>query len=46
VPFIKYLTSAEVLRDKTKIKWLIRRSKHYVLVDGKLMQKNAREELL
>jgi len=25
---------------------LIHRSKHYVLVDGKLMQKNAKDELL
>jgi hypothetical protein len=25
---------------------LIRRSKHYVLVEGKLMRKNAKEELL
>jgi hypothetical protein len=44
--FIKYLTSTEVLGDKREMEWLIRRSKHYVLVDGKLMQKNAREELL
>ena len=45
-PFIKYLNSAEVPSNKTEMERLIRRSKHYVLVDGKLMWKNAREELL
>ena len=44
--FIKYLTSAEVLSDKTEMEGLIRHSQHYVLVNGKLMRKNAREELL
>ena len=44
--FIKYLTIAEVMSDKTEMERLIHRSKHYVLVDGKLMQKNAKEELL
>ena len=33
--FIKYLTSADVPVDKTKIEHLIHRSKHYVLVEGK-----------
>ncbi|XP_066341613.1 uncharacterized protein [Miscanthus floridulus] len=44
--FIKYLTTAEVPTDKTEMERLIHRSKHYVLVDGKLMWKNAKEELL
>jgi ribonuclease HI len=38
-PFIRYLTSAEVPQDKTEMEHLIRRSKHYVLVEGKLMRK-------
>ena len=45
-PFIKYLTTVDVPTDKTEKECLIRHSKHYVLVDGKLMQKNAKEELL
>jgi hypothetical protein len=45
-PFIKYLTSAEVPQDKTKMECLIRHSKHYVLVEEKLMRKNTKEELL
>ena len=45
-PFIKYLTNADVPANKTKMKRLICHSKHYVLVDGKLMWKNAKEELL
>ena len=44
--FIKYLTLAEVPSDKTEMEWLIRHSQHYVLVNGKLTRKNAREELL
>ena len=44
--FIKYLTSAEVPANKTKTKRLIRRSKHYVLVDGSLMRKSAKEGIL
>ena len=44
--FIKYLTSADVPTDKTKIERLIRHSKHYVLVDGKLMRKSAKEGIL
>jgi len=44
--FIKYLTIAEVLSDRTEMERLICRSKHYVLMDGKLMRKNAKEELL
>jgi len=44
--FIKYLTSAEVPADKTETERLIRRSKHYVLVDGNLMRKSAKEGIL
>ena len=44
--FIKYLTSAEVPIDKTETESLIRRSKHYVLVDGNLMRKSAKEGIL
>ena len=44
--FIKYLTSAEVPTDKTETEHLIRRSKHYVLVDGNLMRKSAKEGIL
>ena len=44
--FIKYLSSAEVPADKTKTERLIRRSKHYVLVDGNLMRKSAKEGIL
>jgi hypothetical protein len=45
-PFIRYLTSVEVPQDKTEMERLIRHSKHYVLVEGNLMRKNAQEELL
>ena len=41
--FIKYLSSTEVPADKTKTERLIHRSKHYVLVDGNLMRKSAKE---
>jgi hypothetical protein len=44
--FIRYLTSAEVPEDKTEMERLIRHSKHYVLVEGKLMLKSTKEELL
>ena len=44
--FIKYLTSTEVPADKTETERLIRRSKHYVLVDGNLMRKSAKEGIL
>ena len=44
--FIKYLTSAEVPADKTETECLIRRSKHYMLVDDNLMRKSAKEEIL
>jgi hypothetical protein len=45
-PFIRYLTPAEVPRDKTEMERLVQRSKHYVLVEGNLMRKNTKEELL
>ena len=44
--FIKYLTNTNVPTDKAKIERIIRRSKHYVLVSGKLMRKNAKGEIL
>ena len=44
--FIKYLTSAEVPVDKTETERLIRRCKRYMLVDGKLMRKSAKEGIL
>ena len=43
---MKYLSSAKVPTDKTETKRLIRRSKHYMLVDGNLMGKSAKEEIL
>ena len=44
--FIKYLTNTDVPTDKTKTELLIHRSKHYVLVDGNLMRKSAKEGIL
>ena len=44
--FIKYLINAEVPADKTDTERLIHRSKHYVLVDGNLMRKSAKEGVL
>ena len=41
-----YLTTIDVSADKTEMERLICHSKHYVLVDGKLMWKNVKEELL
>ena len=43
---IKYLTTADVPADNTERKCLTRRSKHYVLVEGKLYRKNVKGELL
>ena len=43
---MKYLTTIDVLADKTEMECLICRSKHYMLVDGKLKRKNAKEKLL
>ena len=44
--FIKYLTSANVPTDKTETEHLIRRSKHYVLVDENLMSESGKEGIL
>jgi ribonuclease HI len=44
--FIKYLSEAEVPTSKAKMERLIHRSKHDVLVDGKLKRKSTKEELL
>ena len=44
--FIKYLTNSKVPADKNDTERLIHRSKHYVLVDGNLMRKSAKEGIL
>ena len=44
--FIKYLINTKVPANKTDTERLIRRSKHYVLVDGNLMRKSAKEGVL
>jgi len=44
--FIKYLSDGSGFQDKTENERLIRRSKNYTLVDGKLMRKNASSEVL
>ena len=44
--FIKYLNSADVPTDKTETECLIHRSKDYMLVDGNLMRKSAKEGIL
>ena len=44
--FIKYLYSAEVPADKIETERLTRRSKHYVLLNGNLMRKSAKEGIL
>ena len=46
VPFIKYLTYGSGYTDRTENERLMRRSKQYLLVDGKLWRKNAKEEIL
>ena len=45
-PFIRYLTTANVLADNIESERLTRRSKQYVLIDGKLHRRNAKGELL
>jgi len=45
-PFIKYLTTADALADNIERELLTHHSKHYVLVEGKVYRKNAKEELL
>ena len=44
--FIKYFTVAEVPSDRNEMEHLIHHSKIYVLVNDKLIWKNAKEELL
>jgi ribonuclease HI len=44
--FIRHLMTADVPHDKIEMERLVWRSKHYVLIEGKLMHKNAKEELL
>ena len=46
VPFIKYLTDGSGYTDRIENGRLMRRSKQYLLVDGKLWRKNAKEEIL
>ena len=46
VPFIKYLTDGSGYTDRTENERLMWRSKQYLLVDGKLWRKNAKEEIL
>ena len=46
MPFIKYLTTVDVLANNTERARLTHRSKHYILVEGKVYHKNAKEELL
>jgi hypothetical protein len=45
-PFIKYLNTIDIPTNKIEMEHLIHHSKHYVLVDGKLMHKNTKKELL
>jgi len=45
-PFIKYLTTTDVPADNTERECLTHRSMHYILIEGKLYRKNAKEELL
>jgi len=45
-PFITYISDGSGFQDKTENERLIRRSKNYILVDGKLMRKNASSEVL
>jgi hypothetical protein len=46
VPFIKFLQDGIRYTDRTENERLMRRSKQYVLVDGVLMRKNAKDEVL
>ena len=45
-PFIKYLIDGSGYTDRAKNERLMHRSKQYLLVDGKLWRKNAKEEIL
>jgi hypothetical protein len=46
VPFIKYLQDGTGYTDRTENERLMRHSKQYLLVNGVLMRKNAKEEVL
>ena len=46
IPFIKYLTDGSGYTDRIENERLMRCSKLYLLVDGKLWHKNAKEEIL
>jgi hypothetical protein len=46
VPFIKFLQDGTRYTDRTENERLMRRSKQYVLVNGVLMRKNTKEEVL
>jgi len=45
-PFVKYLSDSSGFQDKTENERLMRHSKNYILVDGRLMRKNANSEVL
>jgi len=45
-PFIRYLKDGTCYIDKTENECLIRRSKHYMLVDASFTRKNTKEEIL
>jgi hypothetical protein len=46
VPFIKYLTDGTGYSDRNENERLIRRSRQYLVVEGKLWRKNAKAEVL
>jgi hypothetical protein len=46
VPFIQYLTDSTGYSDRTENERLIRRSKQYLVVEGKLWRKNTKAEVL
>lgn len=46
IPFIEYLSDYKVSKDKTEMQRLTRHSRHYVMVDGQLMHRNAIAEVL
>jgi hypothetical protein len=46
VPFIKFLQDGTGYADRTEKERLMRCSKQYLLVDGVLMRKNAKEEVM
>jgi hypothetical protein len=46
VPFIKYLTNGTEYSDRNENERLIRRSRQYLVVEGKLWRKNVKAEVL